>query len=72
MSKVMSPALRTAMPSAKVSISDSSTGSPASKAAFIEAVPVDSTPTTQVSGLRLLKTLPTPAISPPPPIGSRI
>ena len=41
------------------------------EAARMEAAPEASTPTTQVSGLRLLNTLPTPDMRPPPPMGSR-
>ena len=69
-SKVMSPARATAVPSAKPSMRGRVTGCPASRAARIEGAPSGSTPMTFTSGWNVCSQIAVPARSPPPPTGT--
>ena len=68
--KVTSPARATAVPSAKASISGRVTGSPAARAACMDAAPEGSTPTILTSGWNSRSQIAVPASSPPPPTGT--
>ena len=67
---VISPARMFMMPSPMLDVFSSVTGWPASRAARIFMAPVGSTPTTRTPGRDSLMAVATPAISPPPPIGT--
>ena len=66
--RVSSPGVRTAMPSAMLGRSGAS-GRPA-RLRYIEGQAAACTPTISTSGLSALAAIATPAISPPPPIGT--
>ena len=68
--RVNAPAVRTATPSAKVSMWSSRTGWPAHRAACMLAAPAGSTPITRVAGQRSRIHARQPASSPPPPTGT--
>ena len=69
--KVISPIRFTAAPSTKRSIEFNVTGCPAFKASNILGAPSGSNPTIFVAGENVLKKLPTPALKPPPPTGTK-
>ena len=70
--KVSAPAWRTATPSAKRPTVGSTTRSPASSAAAMQAASSGSTPITLVSGRRYFTKVAMPAARPPPPTGTKI
>ncbi len=67
--KFSSPTFFTDAPSTNLSISFNSQISPFLKASYMAGAPLGSTPIILVFGLKVLKTLETPAESPPPPTG---